>query len=420
MSLSLTARAKLHSLAALLTSRRMTLWGAGLLVLSWFVYIHTMLPAGLIDRVGRVKAPDYVQFYVSGSMMLDGRSEALYDPQAHLAEGRRRILPDLKLYAEHPNYGPQVALFFSPLARMPYEWSLGLFLVLTALCYAAAVRIIWKECPGLQDHGQLVAVLAAASPLFFSQLRYGQASAFALLMWAFALAALTRQRAFVAGLALGALIYKPPLAAVIGICVLATGQWRVAAGAVSMAAGQLALGWWAGGSAAMGSYFAQLWVLMLDPSLVQIYPSEVHSLRGFFQLVLPSPHAVTIGHLIGVLLIVAAAIRSWSSAMPVRLRVGVSIVLTVLASPHLLTYDLLLLTLPLLVIADWVVQHPHHRLRPGVSVLLALAYFAPFSSNLARLVPIQVSVIILAVLSYRLYVICAERQAWDRDPEPTS
>src|SRR5437870_11106348 len=103
---------------SVLTPKRLMLWGLGLFAVSWFVHLHTMWTPGLVDRVGRFKGADYVQFYVMGSLVADGRADALYDPQAHLAEGRRRIRSDLGIYAAHPNYGPQLALAFVPLAML--------------------------------------------------------------------------------------------------------------------------------------------------------------------------------------------------------------------------------------------------------------------------------------------------------------
>ena len=50
----------------MITARRLTVWGIGLLGLSWFIYIHTMTTPGLIDRAGRFKGTDYIAFYVMG------------------------------------------------------------------------------------------------------------------------------------------------------------------------------------------------------------------------------------------------------------------------------------------------------------------------------------------------------------------
>ena len=120
------------ALASLFTARRLWTWGAALFALSWVIHAHTMATPGLVDRVGRFKGSDYVQFYVMGSLVRDGRIRDLYDPQAHLAQARSRIDPALGLYAPRPNYGPQVALAFALLAGLPYAWSLGLFLSISA------------------------------------------------------------------------------------------------------------------------------------------------------------------------------------------------------------------------------------------------------------------------------------------------
>ena len=57
------------------------------MVLSWFVYVHTMMVPGYVDRAGRFKGSDYIYFYVMGSLISEGRADALYEPDAHLAEG---------------------------------------------------------------------------------------------------------------------------------------------------------------------------------------------------------------------------------------------------------------------------------------------------------------------------------------------
>jgi len=392
---------------ALLTRRRLTAWGLGLLAISWFVYVHTMMVPGVLDRVGRVKGSDYVQFYVMGSMVREHQTASLYDPAAHLAEGRRRIDPNLQLYAAHPNYPPQVAFAFSPLAALPFTLSLDLFLVLTLAAYGVSVWIIWKECPALAANGRLVAVLAAASPLLFTLLRYGQASAFTLLAWALAFSALRRGWSFAAGLAVGCLAYKPQLGMVIAIVLLAARQWRVVAGAAAMVIAQLSVGVWVAGLGGLRQYVDSLLTLALNPALVQIYPSESHSARAFFQLLIPAPAIVTLCFVVSFVALMAVAVRSWSARVPPAIAWGQIVLVTVLASPHLISYDLVLLTFPVLVFADWAVARPDHPLRPAVAALLVAVYFAPFSGQIvARLTNVQVSVVAMAVLAWQMYLVC--------------
>ena len=403
--------AGVRSLLALFTAKRLTLWGTSLLILSWFIYAYVMMTPGFVDRAGRFKGTDYIAFYVMGSLVLDGRADALYDPAANLAEGRRRIDPDLKLYMAYPNYGPQVALAFAPLAVLPFGWSLAVFLALTAFCYGLAVWLLWRESAALGQHGRLLAILAAASPLLLTVFRYAQLSAFSLLLWSLAFVALRRNRAFTAGLAIGCLAFKPQLGLVIAVVLLAARQWRVVAGAVTAVLGQLVVGWLVAGSAGLIGYGRVLWTLTRNPALVQIYPSEVHSVRGFLQLLVPSPAVVTGMSLVVLVTVALAAVRSWRSGAPLALRWGLVVLLTVLGSPHLLSYDLLLLTLPLIVFANWALQNPDHRLQPAVSLLLVLMYLAPFSSNLTRLIGVQVSILAMACLAWCVYVVCQSEQS---------
>jgi len=379
------------------------MWGAGLMGLSWFIYAHTMMVPGYIDRAGRFKGTDYIYFYVMGSLMSEGRVDALYDPNAHLDEARRRIDPALNLYAAHSNYGPQVAAAFAPLSRLSFGTSLALFLALTALAYGLSVWWVWTLSPALRPYGAPLAILAAGFPAFFTLIRYAQLSALSLILLSLALVALARQRRFLAGLVFGLMVFKPQLAVVIALVLILTGEWRMVAGAALAAAAELALAWLASDTAAMREYFHVLWTLARDPSLVQIHPGEVHSVRGFAQLLLPSlPAVVSTASLLALVAAVWLGVRAWKSGAPVTWKWGQLVLLSILASPHLLTYDLILLAIPLLAFSDWSLANREEPRQPHVARLLLALYLAPFSSNLTRLLPIQWSVVAMAVLAWTM------------------
>ena len=397
--------------AAMWTSRRLTVWGTGLLLVSWFIYAHTMMVPGYVDRAGRFKGTDYIYFYVMGSLMLDGRADALYDADAHLAEGRRRIDPDLALYAPYSNYGPQVAGAFAPLARLRFGTSLALFLTLSALAYATSVWVVWRQCPALWPYPAVTAILAAASPALFSLIRYAQLSAFTLLLLSAALAALRHNRRVLAGVLIGTMVFKPQMGLVIGVVMVAAGEWRVVGGAVAAAAAQLLVAWAISGSSVMTEYFRVLWTLARNPALVQIYPTEVHSVRGFFQLLVPSPVVLSAVTLMAFVAVLVIAVKTWKRGGSVPVRWGQLVILSILASPHLLTYDLVLLTIPLLTFAGWAITHRRDPRQPWVGRLLLLLYLAPFSSNLVRLVPIQLSVVVMVLLVWSMYLATRDERA---------
>jgi len=398
------------SLASLITRKRLTVWGTALLLLSWGIYLHTMLVPGLIDRAGRFKGTDHIAFYVMGSLALEGRMDALYDPQANLEEGRRRIDSGLNLFMSHPNYGPQVAIGFAPLATLRYLVSLTLFLTITAAFYGLAVWLVWRELPALRQDLPLIVLLAAASPLFFALLRYAQLSAISLLLWAIAFVAFRRQRPFLAGLAVGGLAFKPQMGLIIGIVLIAAREWRTVAGASITALGQLGVAWLVAGSAAMLAYFRVLWTLLLNPALVQVFPSEVHSVRGFAQLLIQSSAVITAVSLAALVIAMVGAARVWRSGAPLGVRFALVMMFTMLGSPHFLTYDLLLLTLPLLVFADWAMTHRDDGRQPAVALLLVALYLSPFSSQIvARLTHVQVSTLAMAATAWLMSVVALSR-----------
>jgi hypothetical protein len=62
-----------------------------------------------------------------------------------------------------------------------------------------------------------------------------------------------------------------------------------------------------------------------------------------------------------------------------------------------------LLTIPLIVLADWSVRAPDHPSRHAIALLLVPLYFAPLSSNLARAIHVQLSVVVMVALAWCVY-----------------
>jgi hypothetical protein len=287
------------------------------------------------------------------------------------------------------------------------------FLLLTTLAYAASVWLVWRQCDGLRPYAGVVAIVATAAPAFLALVRYAQLSAASLLLLSASLAAYRHGRLFVAGALLGTLAFKPQLALVFVGVLVAAREWRVVAGAAVAGASQILLAWAIAGTPAMRQYGAVLWRLAMDPSLVQVHPTEVHSLRGFIRLLAPESPWIGVVSVLALVLAVIVGLRVWTRTASATLRWGVVVMVTVLISPHLLTYDLVLLAIPVLAFADWAVTHRADPRQRWVARLLLLSYLAPFSGNVARLVPIQLSVVVIALLTWAIYAVVMRPQ-----PEP--
>ena len=127
-----------------LSAKRIRVHGLLLAVSLWTVYAVDMSTPGLLDRNSLVKGTDFLHFYTLGRLALDDRGDLLYDmrAQAELARGFVANAPN-SLYV--PLYGPQVSLFFVPLARLPYGYALAAWLAVNILIYAFCCFAVWNS-----------------------------------------------------------------------------------------------------------------------------------------------------------------------------------------------------------------------------------------------------------------------------------
>ena len=379
-----------------LAKRRLVLWGGTLLCLGWLGHGWQVAGHGLATRGGDLKGADYIQFYVMGTRVLEGREDLLYDMKQISAHAQRRISPRLEYHPDRNPYGPQVALVFAPLARLPFLTSLAVFSLLSVSVYAGAVWLLWRQAPGLAGHGRYVALVAAAAPALLVTLRFGQISTLTLLSPVLGVAALTAERRFLAGMCLGLLAYKPQLLVVAVPMLVIARDWRCICGVILAAAAQLAAAWAVAGSATMQRYFHILTELTFRPDVVMLYPENSHSLRGALRLVNVPPGVATAISAVLALACAPALARLWRGGGTPLARMSLLVLLTLLLTPHLLTYDLLLLTVPILALAEWATTDPAgEHARRAIVVAVAL-YIAPFSPVLAEHAHVQISTIAIA------------------------
>src|SRR6059058_3805846 len=148
--------------ASWLTAKRVRIHGLLLAVCLWTTYAVDISTPGLRDRYGLVKGTDFLHFYTLGSLALRGRGDLLYDMRAQ-AIVTRELVPQAGGAVYLPLYGPQVSLFFAPLARLPYGWALTAWLSFNVVIFALCCYAIWKRCANLQSYGWTVLILAMAN-----------------------------------------------------------------------------------------------------------------------------------------------------------------------------------------------------------------------------------------------------------------
>ncbi|HMK23100.1 MAG TPA: glycosyltransferase family 87 protein, partial [Terriglobales bacterium] len=231
--------------AGWLTRQRLTAQAAMLLACLWAVAAVDFSNAGVIDRAGNVKFQDFIQFYVGAALVHAGKIALLYDGHTALTI-MHQIAPKLD-FGLPMVYGPQVSAWFIPLSRFSYLTAAGIWVAVSVVIYLVCCYLVRKTCPALSREASLFWLFVLAHPSFFHFVIRGQISALILACFTAAYFAFRTHRPFLAGLALGSLVFKPQFLAAVPVLFLLARTWKPLIGMIASVAGQLALTWaWCG------------------------------------------------------------------------------------------------------------------------------------------------------------------------------
>lgn len=353
-----------------------------------------------------IKQTDFVAYYSGSHLVLSGHASQLYSFPAlgrfeaqlvHPLQVRHGVLPFV--------YPPFFALFLAPLAALPYPAAYGLWLLINGGLLVATVAALGRYA-GLGARG--MALLGAACLSFlpvFVCLVQGQTSLLLLALltttllscrWTARGPGLARGD-LLAGCALGLALVKPPLVVPFLLTLILRRRWR-----------------------ALGGFAMTVTILVVVPTLLLGIPVTDgygrtllratawhdqfgygpvwnHSLAGFAQLLLPGPAwpPATAGLILGALVLLACATRS----REIDLALGVSCLVAILISPHVLIHDLSILLLPVAVAL---------RYRPpiplGLTAVLVLGYLA-ILLGLRTIDVVRLQLSVLAMVALALWLV---------------
>ncbi len=285
------------------------------------------------DGAGATFGHDLSQVWVAGRTALAGRAADVYDIALHHGRLTETFGSDAALFAWH--YPPVYFGLAASLAVLPYAAAVLAFGLGSMTLIAGTLRCIlgaWRPV-----------LVGLALPPVFECLAYGQNGLLTASLLGIGLTFVGR-RPIAAGLLLGLLCYKPQLAAVVPLVMLATGRWRVAAAALAVAAAAIAAS-----AVALGS---EVWIAFLS-SLSDTNKDIFEEAWGGLSLnasafaaarVLGGSIAIawiTQGLIGGVAF--AIVVRLWLSPCPQALRNGSLIAAVPLVSPYVPVYDLAVL-----------------------------------------------------------------------------
>jgi hypothetical protein len=385
-----------------LTAKRLRVHGLLLALTLWSLYLWTIATPGLRDRNGNFKGTDFLHFYALGSLALAHRGAGLYSMAQQEAITAQRV-PESAGIHYLPLYPPQVSLFFAPLAYLPYTWALAVWWFCSGAIYGICCYCVWRGCPALRSYGASTAILALAFPGFFNLIAWGQTSGIALGCFTLMFFLLKDRREFLAGLALGCLIFKPQLGVAAAIVFLGTGMWRVVAGAIVAATLELFAG-----VAYYGIDPLRQWLNMLGNfqavlPLLEPRPYQTHCLRTFWSMLLPWPGLAMSLYVISAVAVLALTVAIWRNGAASDLRFPALLLSTVLVAPHLTVYDLVILAPAILLLADRAISRESKPLMRLLGPLLYLVYALPLLGPLTRWTHVQLSVVAMGYTIYLLY-----------------
>ncbi|HEV2401074.1 MAG TPA: glycosyltransferase family 87 protein [Candidatus Sulfotelmatobacter sp.] len=385
-----------------ITSKRLRAHGLLLAIALWSVYLWNLGTPGLRDRHGNLKGTDFLHFYTLGIVANEHHGASLYDISAQSALVAQRV-PQASGIRYLPLYPPQVSIIFVPFSHLWYGTALGLWWTFSAGLYAACCFIVWRLCPNLKRYGGTVAILATGFPAFFHLIAWGQTSALALGCFTIFFLFVRQKRKFLAGLALGCLVFKPQLGLAAAIVFLACGEWEIIFGTIVAAVAELAAGVLYYGIQPLRVWLRTLWHVRemapwLEPRLYQ-----THCLRTFWAMLVPwSSLSLALYGFSGVI-VVGWTVWVWRHSREFEPRLALLLLATVLISPHLTVYDLVILAPAFLLLADWLLVNPRRASRGLIGTMLYLLYLLPLVGPLSYWTHVQLSVIAMVVLCYLIW-----------------
>jgi hypothetical protein len=289
---------------------------------------------GLWIKEAAGNVADFLALWAAGRATLAGHAAAAYD------------WPTLRLIEENAvghfngylgwRYPPPFLFVAAALALLPYASAFLVWLFGTFLCYLAAIRAIIGDRVGY--------FLAAAFPPVLANFMAGQNGFLSASLIGGALALMERQP-IGAGVLLGLLTYKPHLGLLFPIALVAGGHWRVFITAAIVTALMAATSLIAFGAVSWHAFSPVIGDAMYAES--QAYWGRLQSAFGLARLFFDSEVLAWAAQ--GTMAIIAAGAVAilWRGRTAYEIKAAALGVGVLMATPHVLTYDLVILAVPI-------------------------------------------------------------------------
>lgn len=328
------------------------------------------IAAVIFARSGSAQA-DFLSFWAAGHLAVGGHPSAAYDLAQHRAIEAQAVPGVGVLPFPYP---PPFLLALLPFGLAPYWIAFAGWIAVTAALYLVTSRRIIESRFSFAQAAAGANFITGQNGFLTSAIFIGGTS-------------LLDTRPFIGGAVLGLLCLKPQLAILLPVALLAGREWRAIGGGIVSSVALLLIALLAFG---MGSYRGFLTLL---PQFAQWLSAErwpLGELASTFAMLrsfgVPAAAAMAIH---GAVALFATALTARAWALKLETRIPILAAATLLITPYLLTYDALVLSLPL----AWLLRDSRNHWRfvavwvaalvPAVSYFTAVPNVIPLAAIIA-------------------------------------
>ena len=354
------------------------------------------------DAAGQLYDFDFVNIWTAGQHVLNGNPAAAYDQTVHKAAQVAALGHDFAGF--YPwCYPPTFLIPAALLALAPYISAYLIWVCLTFAAYLAVIRGIIGRNAGI--------LVACACPGVMMNISVGQNGFLSTALIGSALLLMQRQP-LVSGLLIGLLSFKPQFGILIPIALMAGGHWKVflAASLSTLAVNAASL--FAFGTAPWEAFFPTIQAIS-QATLTQGL-SDWHKLHSTYALVRLYGGSDTLAWALHGSVMAGSAVAIfgiWRSKVSFEIKAAALGVATVLVTPYIFIYDLIILAVPMAFLLRVGINT---GILPGEQTCLALACLLIL---LYPFVPAPVGIsavfLIVALISRRIF---ADEFPWSRNP----
>ncbi len=333
---------------------------------------------------------DYLGLYTGGEIVNNGDISRLYD-FVYCSQVNENIRTQNKLVSTGGFYAfmnpPVYALLMSPLAKIPYLISLNIWRMIGIIIFFLCTYLLAQEL-GINRKWYSIAVVGIVSYPAFAAIKFGQNSFISLGIYTAVFLLLKRNQNIPAGLVLSIGLLKPQMFWCLPIVLIMMKKYKAFAGFVIGSIIFAAANYFYFGNSVIVTYISLLtsnayreaWKTLL------IY---MHSIPAFFGLAFGVDQFIVA--CITAVLVLCLMYRAVRLKYSFESIYAMTIIGTVLASPHLFHYDLLILFIPCLIL---------FRIADVNKFIIALFVLLWISSIYIFYLPLQFSVIVISILFF--------------------